>query len=144
VDEGQSATISNANANGGERTNGQSSGINPDQATTEVSNSDAPTGVHFPGSHLTLANYDRKFGFRKHAFRGFKDVNVDGKTAEVGILLHNQVYDADLLLKVRLNQIDSQWEVTRLENFPEFVMSIAKLQMSGASDQSAAASQRAR
>ncbi len=79
--------------------------------------------------NMTLNYFDMKFGFRRHAFKQIQYIKVDGSAAEVGILLHNQIYDKDLVLKLGLTQKDGHWQVSRLVNFPEFVTDLARLQL---------------
>jgi hypothetical protein len=79
----------------------------------------------------SLASFDKKFGFRNHAFRSIKYVNIDGDSATVGLLFHNEVYQTDLLLELQMRKVENHWQVVQLTNFPDFVANIARLQMHG-------------
>ena len=77
----------------------------------------------------TLATFDKKFGFRNHAFRSIKSLKVEGDSALADLLFHNEVYNADLLLELQLHKVENHWQIVRLTNFPDFVGKIAQLQL---------------
>jgi len=86
---------------------------------------------NLPAGRPTLSTFDKKFGFRNHAFRSIKYVKIDGDSATAGLLFHNEVYQADLLLELQLRKVENHWQIVQLTNFPDFVANIARLQMHG-------------
>ncbi|MDR3613169.1 MAG: hypothetical protein P4L53_06365 [Candidatus Obscuribacterales bacterium] len=91
--------------------------------------SHSQTDASLPAGRPTLATFDKKFGFRNHAFRSIKYVKIDGDSAITGLVFHNEVYQADLLLELKMRKVENHWQVMQLTNFPDFVANIAQLQL---------------
>ena len=81
-----------------------------------------------PPGRMTLTNFDKRFGFRKHAFKTIRYCNIDGDVASAELIFHNEIYNADLPLDLQLQKIENHWRIIRLTNFPAFVSEIAHLQ----------------
>jgi hypothetical protein len=93
------------------------------------SNASPNTASNSSSGASSLSTFDKKFGFRKHAFRSIKYVKVEGDSAIAGLLFHNEVYQTDLLLELQLRKVENHWQIVQLTNFPDFVGNIARLQM---------------
>jgi len=133
-----------------ELTTGVKQEINNFVASGELSNADANNNdqdaISNLNPRLSLFRIDRKLGFRKHAFRKVEYDRKSDKIATVGMLLHNQVYDQDLLLEVKMRDSGGYWRIFELSNFPDFSSKIIELEAQRAreaspSDQSSKAGQ---
>lgn len=79
---------------------------------------------------LSLGSMDEKLGFRKHAFRGVASMQIQGKLALLTLTMHNEKFKSDLLLQVKMRNMDGYWQATEVTNFPEFIVKIMSLQAS--------------
>jgi hypothetical protein len=86
-------------------------------------------------SGVSLANSDERLGFRKHAYKGITASTVEGGTARLELLLHNEKYNTDLPLDVVMRKMDGYWQVTELSNFPQFCGKLAQLEAQSPSNQ---------
>lgn len=115
-----------------ELTIGVTQQINSFVASGELANADANNNdldmTSNLNTRLSLFRIDRKLGFRKHAFRKVEYDRQSDKIATVGMLLHNQVYDQDLLLEVKMRDSGGYWRVFELSNFPDFSSKIIELE----------------
>jgi hypothetical protein len=73
------------------------------------------------GSTLSLGSVDKRLGFRKHAFKGIEYSKVTGKIALMGLRFHNETYDRDLVLELKMEDEGGYWRIIQLTNFPEFI-----------------------
>lgn len=73
------------------------------------------------GTTLSLGTVDKRLGFRKHAFKGTEYCKVTGKIAIVGLRFHNETYDRDLILELKMEDAGGYWRAIQLTNFPEFI-----------------------
>jgi hypothetical protein len=90
---------------------------------------------------ISLGKLDGRFGFRKHAFRSIEYDKRDGKVATVGVKLHNEVYNKDLVLDLKLHDEGGYWQVVELSNFPEFVGKIMEYEAGSLTDSGSASDQ---
>jgi hypothetical protein len=80
----------------------------------------APDSSVISGQDVSLGKIDSRLGFRKHAYKGIAYDNKNGKIATVGVKFHNELYDKDLVLDLKMRDEGGYWEVIELSNFPEF------------------------
>jgi hypothetical protein len=79
-----------------------------------------------------LEQVDKRLGFRNHAFKEIESVHKDGKIATVDILVHNQVYNKDLKVELKMNDMGGYWRLTELSNFPEITAKIVEWEVDAA------------
>jgi hypothetical protein len=86
-----------------------------------------------PGSSPTpLEQVDKRLGFRNHAFKEIQSIHKDGKIATVDILVHNQVYNKDLTVELKMHDLGRIWRVTELSNLPEITAKIVEWEVTAA------------
>jgi hypothetical protein len=95
-------------------------------------------------SRFSLGTLDTRLGFRKHAFRRIEYSSKDGKIATLGLRFHNQVYNQDLILEVKMEDCGGYWRLVELSNFPKFTGKLIELEASHLQDNSAESQQPAR
>jgi hypothetical protein len=84
-------------------------------------------------ARLSLGSLDGRFGFRKHAFRRVEYDLKNGSVCTLGLLLHNEVYNQDLVLDVKMRESGGFWRVFELSNLPAFTGKLVELE-SGSHD----------
>jgi hypothetical protein len=85
---------------------------------------------------MSLGNIDHRFGFRKHAFKGIEYDHKDGKVALLGLQFHNEVYNKDLTLEVKMRDVGGYWRLAEITNFPTVSAKIIEWETSHAREQS--------
>jgi len=80
---------------------------------------------------VSLSSADSHLGFRKHALKSIASTTVNGNTAQLELILHNERYNQDLPLDVTMRKMDGYWQVVELSNFPDFCAKLAQLESSG-------------
>lgn len=76
----------------------------------------------------SLSKMDGRFGFRAHAYRGISAESINGNIAQLTLTFHNEKFNEDIPLDVRMRKMDGYWQVTELSNFPEFCGRLAELE----------------
>lgn len=99
--------------------------------------SDVDSSSDQDGARFSLGGMDSRFGFRKHAFRRVEYSRKDGKTCLLGLLFHNEVYDKDLVLEVKMQDYGGYWKLTEITNFPKFMAKLIEWQAGRAQANSA-------
>jgi hypothetical protein len=83
----------------------------------ETGNSGAAVSANAPDSSvinnqdISLGKIDSRLGFRKHAYKGIAYDNKNGKIATIGVKFHNELYDKDLVLDLKMRDEGGYWEV---------------------------------
>ena len=93
-----------------------------------TANGDASGGID--DGNISLGKVDSRLGFRKHAYKGIAYDHKDGKVTTVGVTFHNELYDKDLVLDLKMRDQGGYWEVIELSNFPEFAGKIMEYESS--------------
>jgi len=91
----------------------------------------AASGDEASSSQFSLGLMDSRFGFRKHAFRKIEYEHKDGKFCTMGLLFHNEVYNKDLVLEVKMHDEGGYWRLIQLTNFPQFMAKLVQFQVAG-------------
>ncbi|PWT96264.1 MAG: hypothetical protein C5B53_10000 [Candidatus Melainabacteria bacterium] len=89
------------------------------------------TGGDTSDQRFSLEVMDSRLGFRKHAFRRIDYAHKDGKICTLGLIFHNQVYNQDLLLEVKMQDYGGYWRIVQISNFPKLTARLVELQASG-------------
>jgi hypothetical protein len=87
-------------------------------ASVSAANGDG--GAQIDDGTVSLGKVDSRLGFRKHAYKGIAYDQKNGKIATVGVKFHNELYDKDLILDLKMRDEGGYWEVVELSNFPDF------------------------
>jgi hypothetical protein len=90
------------------------------ESGANVSATDGDGGAQIDDGTVSLGKVDGRLGFRKHAYKGIAYDQKNGKIATVGVKFHNELYDKDLILDLKMRDEGGYWEVVELSNFPEF------------------------
>jgi len=71
----------------------------------------------------------RQLGLSKNRFKGIDYTRMDGKVALIGISLHNERYNRDLLLELKFHDMGGYWRLIELSNLPDFIGKIMEMRM---------------
>lgn len=69
-----------------------------------------------------------QLGFGGKIFQGIDYVRTEGKLSYVGLKLHNEKHDADLVLELKLRDAGGHWRLVELSNLQSFMGKIVELQ----------------
>lgn len=77
---------------------------------------------------VSLGSLDKRLGIRTLSVKEVKEVKVNGDTATVTLLLHNQKFDTDLTLRGELRSKDGYWQAARFTNIADCFQKLFELE----------------
>jgi hypothetical protein len=72
-------------------------------------------------SDLSMTGFTGKLGFGKKAFKRVAFIRIRKSDATIGVMLHNDRYDIDMLLELKMEKVDDHWRLVEVSNFASFV-----------------------
>lgn len=107
----------------------QQTGLNPSQARAiPAADSTALCDDEDRVNGISVKGVLRHYGFAGKCFSGIKYTNIEGKMAHVGLSLHNQKFNQDMVLDLRLHDMGGYWRIDQLSNLPDLAGTLIRLE----------------
>lgn len=88
---------------------------------TEQTKSNQSSNDSLEIADLSMKGFTGKLGFGKNSFKRVAFIRIRKSDATIGVMLHNDRYDIDMLLELKMERVEDHWRLVEVSNFASFV-----------------------
>lgn len=85
------------------------------------------TAENDSSSDKTLLGILKSLGDKKNSFKGIEYSKTDGEIAIVGLNIHHEEKNSDLLLELKMRNMGDYWQLARVNNLADVMQKLAVL-----------------